>query len=632
MPEPPLLLADRVTGIDADARLDGHRHHLDRDRRPRGQLVPARRAACPPGIMIEAGQADLLLIRWLGVDFLNRGERVYRLLGCELTYHGGLAAPGRHARYEIHVDGHAKQGDVRLFFFHYDCRDRRRAPRSPCATARPASSPTRSSRAPAACSGTPRGRRHRDDGPLDPPAGRCAKRAVRPRPSSRAFAEGRRLRLLRPRLRATRRPTCARRASRRAACCSSIASTDFDPRGGPWGRGYLRAEHAGHARRLVLRRPLQERPLHARHADVRGLPAGDGVLPRGARATRSTATAGASSPSPSETYPMRCRGQVTPDARKQLVYEVFVEEVHDGPDAHASTPTCSCTVDGLKAFHARRVGLRLVPDWPLDTGAARPHATLDGAPAAAPLGGCGHVEPSRSRRSTASASTTRRCSPAPGASPPTRSARCTRRFDGTAPRRAPARAAVPLHDPRHADRRRRSAACKPGARVEVEYDVPPTPGTSSENGAAHDAVLRAARGRAAALRLARALRRQRAHRPTTDLLFRNLDGTGTCIAEVVPDARHAAHARRSSSSVSQSAGMIIEAFEVECFVGERRVYAMNTVFGFFPKAAFDEPGRPPRLRRGARPHRRAVDAAIDLDAAARALLRRRARACPARCC
>ncbi|NIT95545.1 MAG: hypothetical protein GWN79_09170, partial [Actinobacteria bacterium] len=23
--------------------------------------------------------------------------------------------------YDIHVDGHAKTGDVRLFFFHYDC-------------------------------------------------------------------------------------------------------------------------------------------------------------------------------------------------------------------------------------------------------------------------------------------------------------------------------------------------------------------------------------------------------------------------------------------------------------------------------------------------------------------------------
>src|SRR5690606_19110835 len=49
---------------------------------------------------------------------------------------------------------------------------------------------------------------------------------------------------------------------------------------------------------------------------------------------------------------------------KRLVTEVFVEEVIAGP-----VPTVYadllCTVDGLKAFHARRVALQLVPDWPL---------------------------------------------------------------------------------------------------------------------------------------------------------------------------------------------------------------------------------------------------------------------------
>jgi hypothetical protein len=43
------------------------------------------------------------------------------LLGCELTYHGSLPKPGETLVYEIDVDGHANQGDVRLFFFHYDC-------------------------------------------------------------------------------------------------------------------------------------------------------------------------------------------------------------------------------------------------------------------------------------------------------------------------------------------------------------------------------------------------------------------------------------------------------------------------------------------------------------------------------
>ena len=38
-------------------------------------------------------------------------------------------------------------------------------------------------------------------------------------------------------------------------------------------------------------------------------------------------------------------------------------------------------------------------------------------------------------------------------------------------------------------------------------------------------------------------------------------------------------------SFSQTAGMIIESFDVECFLGDRKVYVMDTVFGFFPKIA-----------------------------------------------
>ncbi|HEV2607428.1 MAG TPA: beta-ketoacyl synthase N-terminal-like domain-containing protein, partial [Xanthomonadaceae bacterium] len=120
MPRPPLLLADRVTGLlgepdsmgkgviwtETDVGWDHDYLHV-------GHL--------PAGVLIEAGQADLMLISWLGVDRLNKGERVYRLLGCELTYHGDLPAAGETMRFEIELDGHAAQGDVRLMFFHYDC-------------------------------------------------------------------------------------------------------------------------------------------------------------------------------------------------------------------------------------------------------------------------------------------------------------------------------------------------------------------------------------------------------------------------------------------------------------------------------------------------------------------------------
>ena len=64
-------------------------------------------------------------------------------------------------------------------------------------------------------------------------------------------------------------------------------------------------------------------------------------------------------------YPLRCRGQVTPESKK-LIYEVFVEEICAGPIPYIVADLL-CTVDGRKAFHARAMGLELVPDHPMST-------------------------------------------------------------------------------------------------------------------------------------------------------------------------------------------------------------------------------------------------------------------------
>jgi hypothetical protein len=71
-----------------------------------------------------------------------------------------------------------------------------------------------------------------------------------------------------------------------------------------------------------------------------------------------------------------------------------------------------------------------------------------------------------------------------------------------------------------------------------------------------------------------------------DLLFRNLDGTGTVLGAVRRDAGTIT-TRVTLTSVSRAGGVIIEGFDVECSVGDRVVYTMSTVFGFFPPAAFD---------------------------------------------
>jgi 3-hydroxymyristoyl/3-hydroxydecanoyl-(acyl carrier protein) dehydratase len=73
----------------------------------------------PVSISIEAGQADLFLCAWLGIDHAVRGQRKYRLLDARVTFHQSLPRPGDTIEYHIEIDRFLKQGEVFLFFFHY---------------------------------------------------------------------------------------------------------------------------------------------------------------------------------------------------------------------------------------------------------------------------------------------------------------------------------------------------------------------------------------------------------------------------------------------------------------------------------------------------------------------------------
>ncbi|GGO92424.1 beta-ketoacyl synthase N-terminal-like domain-containing protein [Wenjunlia tyrosinilytica] len=75
----------------------------------------------PPAVAIEAGQCDLLLISYLGIDFKNKGKRVYRLLDSSLVFHGDLPRTGQTLRYDISINRFVHQGETTLFFFSYFC-------------------------------------------------------------------------------------------------------------------------------------------------------------------------------------------------------------------------------------------------------------------------------------------------------------------------------------------------------------------------------------------------------------------------------------------------------------------------------------------------------------------------------
>ncbi|MFE7659508.1 beta-ketoacyl synthase N-terminal-like domain-containing protein [Streptomyces celluloflavus] len=118
LPAPPYLFVSRVT------ELNGRVGHLAPSSVRTEYDVPhgawyAVDGQVPAAVTIEAGQCDLLLISYLGVDFRHRGRRVYRLLDSTLTFHDALPAEGQTLRYDISITRFLTSGETLLFFFGY---------------------------------------------------------------------------------------------------------------------------------------------------------------------------------------------------------------------------------------------------------------------------------------------------------------------------------------------------------------------------------------------------------------------------------------------------------------------------------------------------------------------------------
>ncbi len=607
MPEPPLLLADRVTGIDAEPLSMGTGTiWTETDVRNDSWYLDGA-GRMPAGVMIESGQADLLLISWLGVDMLNRGERVYRLLGCELTYHAGLPGPGDTLAYDIHVDGHASQGDVRLFFFHYDCRVRGELRLS--VRGGQAGFFTDEELADSAGVLWDAAAEAPKPAQVDPPEIECTRRALG-RDEVRAFADGRPYDCFGPGWEATRAHVRSPAITGGRMLFLDEVTT-LDPRGGPWGRGYLRAETPVSPSDWSFDGHFKGDPC------MPGTLMFEGCLQAMALWLASQGyTIGRDGwrfePVPGVPYSLRCRGQVTPSSRR-LTYEVFVSEVIAGP-----VPTVFadllCTVDGKKAFHARRVGLRLVPDFPLSRwralGPPRQQETRAPLALAAQGGLVGYRDPEPVAIVDGfpfDYASLLACAWGP---PSEAFGPFYARFDGH--RRVARLPGPPYHFMSRVTRVDGPiGGMGRGTKTEIAYDVPVAAWYFDEVGAPTmpfcvllEAALQPCGWLASYVGSATT--------SEVDLLFRNLDGTGTLHAEIAPG--DVLRTRVVITSISASAGMIIESFEVECRVGERLVYDMKTVFGFFPKEAFeDQVGLPVSDADRARFEAPAPHAPISLD-------------------
>jgi acyl transferase domain-containing protein/3-hydroxymyristoyl/3-hydroxydecanoyl-(acyl carrier protein) dehydratase len=119
LPAEPLMLVDRIVSIDAVAKsMDKGKLVTEHDVLPDAWYLDAGRA--PVCISVEAGQADLFLSGYLGVDFHTKGDSVYRLLDAKITFHRELPKVGETIRYEISIDRFIEQGNTWLFFFKFE--------------------------------------------------------------------------------------------------------------------------------------------------------------------------------------------------------------------------------------------------------------------------------------------------------------------------------------------------------------------------------------------------------------------------------------------------------------------------------------------------------------------------------
>ena len=366
LPAPPLLMVDRIIGIDAEPGVDAlGTIWTETDIEADQWYLHAN--AMRLGPLIESGQADLSLISWMGADFRNRDQRVYRLLGCEITLHDErLPQAGETLCYQIEITGHAEVNGVRLFFFQYDCRVDGRLVISV---------------------------RHGQagfftDAELAASNGILVELDKEPPTTSEPVAfdiskASRKKTFSREDLAALRRGDAFACFGEGFEYCAAHSNpphlpsgkldlfdevSHFDPAGGAWGRGYLQA---------VSNVPIDAWFYDGHFHNDPCMP-GTLMVEAAVQALECLAMAMGLSclsdgwvfePIPGESARFECRGQVIPDRAHVLTYDVHVDQIIDGdmPEIHAALMT-SC--DGFKVFYCPGFKIRLRRQWPtpaLDT-------------------------------------------------------------------------------------------------------------------------------------------------------------------------------------------------------------------------------------------------------------------------
>ena len=611
LPDAPLQLVDRITAIEGEPRSMTHgRVVTEHDIHADAWYLDCGRI--PTCIAVEAGQADLFLSGFLGIDFETRGLAMYRLLDAKVCFHRSLPGPGDVIRYDIRIERFFQQSGVWLFKFSFES----------TVNGQPLLTMTEG------CAGF--------FTPQDLAAGKGVIRTslqLKPQPGKRpadweyfvpmavesysaeqldALREGdlvkcfgekfAGLTLVKPVTLPDGRMRLVHRIER------------LEPNGGRFGLGLIRGEADIHPDdwfitchfvddRVMPGTLMYECCLHTLRVHLLRL----GWV--------AEARAGvALEPVPGVVGQLKCRGQVL-ETTKLVTYEIEIREIGYGPEPYVIADALMYA-DGKAIVEISNMSLRY-------TGVTREelramwseagHASGDVAqvskPAVSPISksaGRGEHEArgavvARAGLETRDTADLEVCATAKPAlygperitafssgNPSEAFGEPYRIFDAGMSRRI---ARLPRAPYQFLDRVTAIRGCEAfkmvaGGEVAADYDVPPDEWYFAANrqGDMPFAVLLEI-----ALQPCGWLSAYLGSALTSsdDLSYRNLGGTGTQFAPVRPGVGTLT-TRIKNTRLSSSAGMIIQWFDFEAWAGAEKIYRGDTYFGFFPKAALEK--------------------------------------------
>jgi acyl transferase domain-containing protein/3-hydroxymyristoyl/3-hydroxydecanoyl-(acyl carrier protein) dehydratase len=566
LPDEPLMLVDRVLAVEGEpGSMTSGRVVTEHDILPGSWYLDGGRI--PTCIAVEAGQADLFLSGYLGIDHITKGLACYRLLDAIVTFHRGLPVAGEVIRYDIQILRFMRQGDTYLFFFEFE------------ATVN--GEPLLSMRKGCAGFFTPEqladgkgivfttldkqpmpGKRPADWRPLVPmnreaysePQVEALRRGDLAGCFGPAFAN---LPLQRP----IELPGGLMRLVHRVV--------DLDPQGGRYGLGLIRAEADIHpddwfitchfVDDMVMPGTLMyECCMHT----LRILLMRMGWV--------GEADSVHTEPIPGVQSTLKCRGQVL-DTTKVVTYEISIKELGYGPEPYAIADALMLS-DGHPIVHITNMSVRFA-------GTDRPtlEALWGGQAIAAPSGPVYDVRPAVYGPETIQAYAVGNPSEAFGDRyKPFDQDRIIARLPGD-PYKFLDRITEVEGEP---------WVLKAGAACVAQYDIPPDAWYFSANG---QPTMPFAVLLEVALQPCGWLAAYCGSALTSDidLKFRNLGGDAVQHIDVTPWTGTLT-TKATLTKVSQSAGMIIQEFSMVMTCGGQVVYEGTTSFGFFTKAALSQ--------------------------------------------